>query len=64
MSISIGLHGEAAAIVTEQNTAAAAGSGSLQVFGTPFLIALMEEAACQGIHPFLAAGQTSVGTRL
>ena len=64
MSISIGLRGEASAIVTEQNTAAAAGSGSLQVFGTPFLIALMEEAACQAIHPFLDPGQTSVGTRL
>ncbi len=64
MSISIGLRGEAAATVTEQNTAAAAGSGSLQVFGTPYLIALMEEAACQAIHPFLEEGQSSVGTHL
>lgn len=64
MSISIGLRGEAAVRVTEQNTAAAAGSGSLQVFGTPFLVALMEEAACQAIHPYLEEGQTSVGTKL
>ena len=64
MSVSIGLRGEAAAQVTEQNTAAAAGSGSLQVFGTPFLVALMEEAACQAIHPHLEEGQTSVGTKL
>ena len=64
MSISVGLRGEATAIVSEQNTAAAAGSGSLQVFGTPYLIALMEEAACQAIHPLLEEGQSSVGTHL
>ena len=64
MSISVGLRGEASALVTEQNTAAAAGSGSLQVFGTPYLVALMEEAACQAIHPYLEEGQSSVGTHL
>ena len=60
----IGLRGEASVLVTGQNTAAAAGSGSLQVFGTPFLIALMEEAACRAIHPFLEEGQSSVGIHL
>ena len=64
MSISVGLRGEATAVVTAENTAAAAGSGSLQVFGTPYMIALMEQAACNALSPFLEEGQSSVGTRL
>ena len=39
-------------------------SGSLPVFATPAMVALMEEAACACIAPFLAEGETSVGTAL
>lgn len=64
MSIEIGLRGRADDIVTEKNTAAAAGSGGLQVFGTPFMVALMEKAAWASIAPHLAPGDSTVGTKV
>ena len=48
--------------VTDDNTAVAAGSGSLRVLGTPFMIALMEKATCNAVHEFLGFGETTVGT--
>ena len=64
MSVTVGLKGRAEALVTESNTATAACSGALPVFGTPFLCALIEEAAWKSIAPHLEAGQSTVGTRL
>lgn len=64
MSIFVGATGRAEAAVTEQNTAIAAGSGRLPVFGTPFMAALMESAAVNALAPYLGEGETSVGTRL
>ena len=64
MSITIGLKGRAETKVSETNTAQAACSGALPVFGTPFLCALMEEAAWKSISPHLEEGQSTVGTRL
>ena len=49
-------------IVTEQNTAKAVGSGDLDVFATPMMIAMMEQAACTVLAEGLEDGQTSVGT--
>ena len=48
--------------VTDDNTADAAGLGSLRVLGTPFMIALMEKATCNAVHEFLEFGETTVGT--
>lgn len=64
MPITVGLKGRADAQVSKETTAMAAGSGSLLVFGTPFMIALMEKAACAAIEAQLEEGQSSVGTRL
>jgi len=50
--------------VGADDTAAAVGSGSLPVLGTPRLLAWCEAATCAAIAPALAEGQTSVGTRL
>ncbi len=50
--------------VTEADTAAAVGSGSLPVLGTPRLLAWCEAATCAAIDPTLPAGSTSVGTRV
>ena len=44
MSLEIGLTGRCESLVTEQNTAAAVGSGTLPVFATPMLEALLEGA--------------------
>jgi len=51
-------------VVTEKNTAMAVGSGSLAVFATPMMVALMEQAACECLAGKLAAGDTSVGTQI
>lgn len=50
--------------VDNTNTAIAVGSGSLPVFGTPAMIALMEEATCKAIAPALEDGETTVGTKI
>jgi fluoroacetyl-CoA thioesterase len=50
--------------VTESDTAAAVGSGSLPVLGTPRLLAWCEAATCAAIDSTLADGSTSVGTRI
>lgn len=50
--------------VTKELTAAAAGSGALEVFGTPFMAALMENAALTCLQQGLEEGKGSVGIRL
>lgn len=57
-----GLAGTAETIVRETNTAIAMGSGSLQVFATPCMVALMEQAACNAVAACLDEESTSVGT--
>ena len=64
MSVTVGLNGRAETLVNDANTAQAACSGALPVFGTPFMCALMEEAAWKSIAPHLEVGQSTVGTRL
>ena len=64
MSVPVGLTGRAETLVTQSNTATAACSGALPVFGTPFMCALMEEAAWTSIAPRLEPGQSTVGTKL
>ncbi|MBC2934042.1 thioesterase family protein [Nocardioides sp. zg-1228] len=50
--------------VTDDDTAAAVGSGSLPVLGTPRLLAWLEAATCASLDPALDEGSTSVGTRV
>ncbi len=59
-----GLKGSAQTEVVFENTAAAVGSGALEVFATPSMIALMEKAALESVQPFLEEGQGTVGTEL
>ena len=59
-----GIRGHAETTVTEENTAAAMGSGLLPVFATPAMLALMEQAAASSVQPCLAEGEGTVGTRL
>jgi predicted thioesterase len=49
-------------VVSEADTAAAVGSGSLPVLGTPVLLAWCEAATCAALD--LPEGSTSVGTRV
>lgn len=50
--------------VGDADTAAAVGSGTLPVLGTPRLVAWIEATTCAALEPTLAAGSTSVGTRV
>ncbi len=59
-----GVSFEEITIVNSTNTAIAASSGSLPVFGTPFMIALMEKATCSAISEYLEEGETTVGTNI
>ena len=61
MELTTGRTGRAETIVTNDKTAAACGSGSLAVFGTPFMLALMEEATCRSLEGALEEGTSTVG---
>ena len=62
--VEIGIKGREEATVTKANVATNVGSGKVQVFSTPMMIALMEKAAALSIEPVLEPGQSSVGTRI
>ncbi len=47
--------------VTEKDTARVLGSGLLNVFSTPMLVAFMEEAAHTSVAPYLEEGCSTVG---
>lgn len=57
-----GIKNEKRITVTEKDTAAFHGSGTLHVFATPAMIALMENTAMESVAPFLQAGEGTVGT--
>ncbi len=62
MPIEPGLTYEITHIVTDNDTAAAYGSGLAPVLSTPHLVALLENAAQTALIPYLEPGQSSVGT--
>ena len=64
MSIEVGIKGRAEDTVRPENTAQAACSGALPVYGTPFMCALMENASWTSLVPYLEEGEVTVGTRL
>lgn len=51
-------------VVTDKLTAQAVGSGALPVFATPFMTAMMENAALTCLQQFLDDGKGSVGIHL
>ena len=48
----------------ESRLACTVGSGSLPVYATPMMVALMEQAACAAVRDALEEGETSVGKAL
>lgn len=59
-----GIKGMQKTEVTDTNSALAMGSGTLKVFATPAMIALMEETAWKSVAPHLEDGSGTVGTAL
>lgn len=57
-----GIKGYKEITVTKELTAISVGSGDLEVYATPAMIALMEGTASESVKPELEVGQGSVGT--
>jgi len=64
MEITVGLKGEVSTVVEREDTAQVVGSGSLLVYATPCMVALMEGAACEALEGVLDEDKTSVGIEL
>jgi len=60
--IPIGTKGSKSVKVTEDTLASATGSGAVDVFSTPNLVLLMEEASVEAVKDYLENGETTVGT--
>ena len=60
--ISTGLKGHKEQTVTRDLTAARIGSGLVEVFATPMMIALVEQTCYESVLPYLDEGQGTVGT--
>lgn len=59
-----GIKNTESVLVSEANSAKTMGSGTLDVFATPAMIALMEKTSWSGVAPYLEEGQGTVGIRL
>ena len=64
MTLEPGIRGEQSVSVTAANTAKTMGSGTLDVFATPALVALAEKTCWMSVAPALAEGDGTVGTKL
>ncbi len=64
MELVKGLSAQSVVEVTAENTALKLGSGDLEVFATPAMIALMENAAMKAVAEALPEGSTTVGTEM
>lgn len=62
--LTTGIKGREEILVTEQNSAKTMGSGTLDVFATPAMTALMEQTAWKSVAPYLEEGSGTVGTFL
>lgn len=64
MELKTGISNQKEITVTEDMTAATAGSGGQRVFSTPHMVALMETTAWSSVEPYMEEGKTTVGTHL
>src|SRR5260221_12408508 len=61
MALTPGMTGESTTTVVHENTAARVGAGGVEVFGTPMMIALMENPAWKAADERLEEGYVTVG---
>ena len=62
--LKVGMKGYAETVVSMENTAKKMGSGTLNVFATPAMVALMEEASWKCVTAELEPGMGTVGTSM
>lgn len=63
-TLALNMKGTATLGVTEAHSAITLGSGSIEVFATPMMVALMERACVACVESHLPDGTTSLGTHL
>lgn len=61
MAIQAGIKGEKSFVVTADQLASRVGSGLVNVFATPCMIAQIENMAAMSVQPELEEGRTTVG---
>ena len=64
MELKTGIRNVSETVVTEDMTAASAGSGGQRVYSTPHMVALMETTAWSSVEPYMEEGKSTVGTHL
>lgn len=62
--LELGLKHESATVVSETNSAKTLGSGDMDVFATPAMVVLMENAAMLAVAAELPEGSATVGTQM
>lgn len=60
----VGLKYESSTVVSAENSAKTLGSGDMDVFATPAMVALMENAAMMAVVAKLPEGSATVGTQM
>ena len=63
-SLYTGITGKKTDTVTQNNTAKAYGSGSIEVYATPAMVGLLEGASLSAVDPLLPPGFSTVGIHL
>lgn len=59
-----GLTAESQELVSQENTAKKYGSGGIEVYATPAMVGLMENASLKAVDPKLPEGYSTVGIHL
>ncbi len=62
--LEVGLKYESVTVVSDSNSAKTLGSGDMDVFATPAMVALMENAAMLAVAAELPDGSATVGTQM
>lgn len=64
IQIPVGVQGREEVVVAFENTAARYGSGLVEVFATPAMVALMEKTCLNSVLPYLPEGFGTVGVKV
>lgn len=62
--MNVGIKNQIELMVSEEKTAKKVGSGALDVYATPAMIALMEQTAAESVEKELEEGMTTVGIKI